>query len=209
MTVEFSAAQPTGETEMSEEQEISKEEMEAKAREVFDEQTKNTNVEDIDPDTVKVAMLQVGVPFSSVTRMFNQFMVDAGFALSREEKDEMVESIIGGAEDIESEDGFNEVVAELVDRGSGVINERMAGAMIRGYAKKNDLPVYRKQAGGGGGGRTGGFRNAFLDMLVQNPRMDEAQFDEVLNTHPMASENVRNNRGHYNAIREAFNRVVA
>lgn len=195
---------------MSEENEISKEELEAKARAAFDEQTQNTNVEDIDPDVVKMAMLQAGVSFSSITRMFNQFMVDAGFQLSREEKDELTENIIGGAEDIESEDGFNEVVADLVEQGNGIINERQAAAMIRGYAKKNDLQVFRKASGGGGGGgRTGGFRNAFFDMLRANPRMSEEEFEEVLKTHELASDNVRNNKGHYNAIRSMANDIAA
>jgi hypothetical protein len=191
---------------MSEDTNISKEELEANARAAFDEQTANLNAEDIDDDQVKLAMLQVGVPFSSVTRLFNQFMIDAGFALSREERDEMIERIVGGADDIESEEGFNDVVNQLVDEGNGVITERMAGAMVRGYAKKNDLTVYRKQPGGGGGGG-GGFRNAFFDMLRANPRMTVEEFDQILATHEKASDNVRNNRGHYNAIRELVNAV--
>ena len=193
---------------MSEDANITKEELEATARAAFDEQTANLNAEDIDDDQVKLAMLQVGVPFSSVTRMFNQFMIDAGFALSREERDEMIERIVGGADDIESQEGFDDVVSQLVDEGNGVITERMAGAMIRGYAKKNELNVYRKQPGGGGGGG-GGFRNAFFELLRANPRMSSEEFEGILANHEKASDNVRNNRGHYDAIRKLVNDVAS
>lgn len=160
---------------------------------------------DMSDDEIKLAMIQAGASFTNVTRLFNQYMIDAGLAMSREEKDELVEDVVGSANDIETEDGFESVVQELVSRGTN-IDEKRAAAIIRNYAKKNEVPVFTRQRGGGGG--PSGWRDIYFDMLVENPRMTEQELKEILKNHPSASDNTRRHESHYQAIRKMANRIV-
>jgi hypothetical protein len=91
-------------------------------------------------DDIKMAMIGVGATFKNVTRLYNQYMVDAGLSMSKAEKDEAVTKIVSKAKKLETEEGFNKTVAAIVEATKGV-NEKSAAALIRAWAKSQEEPV--------------------------------------------------------------------
>ena len=49
-------------------------------------------------DDIKLDMIGAGATFKNVTRLFNQFSVDAGLTVSKEEKDQILLDVLNGAD---------------------------------------------------------------------------------------------------------------
>ena len=159
-------------------------------------------------DEVKMAMIQAGCPFKKVAKMYNQFLVDAGLANSKEERTQLLDKTLAG-KDLSDEKVFNKAVATLVEKGKG-INEKSAAAMIRSWGKKNDVEVYAKPKGEGGG-RTG-FASLFYDWLLENPKCtkeEAADFIHGRNGNEPTSENVKRHESHYLAIASLVNKAAS
>ena len=103
-------------------------------------------------DDVKMAMINAGASFKNVTRLYNQYMVDAGLVVSKEEKAEIVEKILSKASKLDEEEGFKKVVTAIAEKASGV-NEKSAAALIRAWAKAQDpvIETWKKPKGTGAG----------------------------------------------------------
>ena len=114
-------------------------------------------------DDIKLDMIGAGATFKNVTRLFNQFSVDAGLTVSKEEKDQILLDVLNGA-DLADEETFNAKVEELMSRLSGS-TDKSAAALIRAYAKKNGIEAFKKAKGGTGEAKTG-FAAKFYDFLV-------------------------------------------
>ena len=158
-------------------------------------------------DDVKMAMIQAGASFKTVTRLYNQYMVDAGLAVSKEEKTEIVEKVASKAKALDTEEGFTKAVNALVEKAAGV-NEKSAASLIRAWAKSQDpaVEVYKKQKGGGEG-RTG-FKARFYTALVANPKMTKEECHEYLQTAEGTSANIQKRESVYQAIRQMANDIA-
>jgi len=132
---------------------------------------------DKDDDSVKIEMISAGAKFKKVTKMFNDLMVEYGYAVSKEEKSKAVAS---ACVDVEwsTEDGFATAVANMTGALDSV-SDKSAASSIRAYAKKNDLECFKKPKAAGGGTRTT-FLTDFYDALYENPSMSEEEAKEFI-----------------------------
>ena len=188
---------------MSEQENVNEEELEsldAEAEEQEEEQ-EDTAVkdafeagisEDSDEDDIKLAMIGAGATFKNVTRLYNQFMIDAGLSLSKEDKAAHVTAALEGKE-FADEDGYDDAIASLIDPEKG-INERSAGGLLRAYAKKHSVEVYKKPKAEGSG-KTG-FASTFYNFLISDPKVDKETANKYI-MNPENSENVRRHESHY------------
>ncbi len=161
--------------------------------------------EDKGEDDIKMALIGAGATFKNVTRLYNTYMVDAGFAISKEEKTEIVDKLLDG-KDLADEKVFDKAVEAISKKAAGV-SEKSAAALIRSFAKANDLECYKKPKGSGGA--RAGFRSRFLKALVAAPAMDEAACSEYLKTAEGTSGNILKHESVYQAIRSMANEIHA
>lgn len=178
----------------------------AAARSVFDELMD----QDRPDDDVKMAMIQADpeIGFTNITRVFNQFMIDSGRTMSKEDLDEIIETVMDDA-DVSTEEGLETAVSDMVDSSNGV-SEAKAVRLIRSYAKKNEMECYSKPKGTGT--RANSFIHRFHDALVGNPDMTEEECHDLLygeGDHPETSQNVKNYEKMYQGHRLLANRVSA
>lgn len=159
-------------------------------------------------DAIKLDMISAGATFKNVTRLYNEFAVDAGLVVSKAEKDQVLTEVLTGA-DLSSEETFNAKVAELVEKLS--TNEKSAAALIRAYAKKNELEVFKKAKGAGTGESKTGFAGTFYQWLIENPTSTVEQataYIQGTDGNAETSENVKRHQSHYLAIHRLVNRVA-
>lgn len=147
---------------------------------------------DDDEDDIKLAMIGAGATFKNVTRLYNQFMIDEGLALSKEDKAKHVTEALTGKE-FADEAGYDTAITALVSTEKG-ITERSAGGLLRAYAKKNDLDVYKKPKAEGTG-KTG-FSSVYYAWLVANVTSTKAEATAYI-MNKENSENTRRHESHY------------
>jgi len=159
-----------------------------------------------DEDNIKMAMIQAGASFKSVTRVYNAYMVDAGFAVSKDEKAEIVAKAVEG-KDLSTEEGFGKVVAAIVKKAAGV-TDKSAAALIRAWAKaqETEIEVYAKPKSSGAA--RSGFKSRFYDALVANPAMTKEEVTEYLKTAEGHSDNIRRHESVYQAVRAMANAIA-
>ena len=158
-------------------------------------------------DEVKMAMIQAGCPFKKVAKTYNDFLVEAGMANSKEERQALLDKTLKDKA-LDDEKVFNKAVATLVEKGKGV-NEKSASAMIRAWAKKAEVECYTKPKGEGSG-RTG-FASAFYDWLLENPKCtaeEAADYIHGRNGNPDTSENTKRHESHYLQIAKLVNKAA-
>lgn len=161
-----------------------------------------------DEDEVKLQMIGAGATFKNVTRLYNKFMIGAGLAISKSDRDQIVSDTLEG-QDFESEEDFADAVASLVAAVKGT-NERSAGALIRSFAKKNDQEVYKKPASEGG--QRNSFVHKYYDWLVVNPSASEEEAHAFIHGEgdfEDTSENVKNYEKMHQNVRDLANRIAA
>lgn len=145
---------------------------EADIRDAFDEAITNESEE----DDIKMSMIGAGATFKNVTRLYNQFMIDAGLAISKADRNQIVDDTLKGR-DLDTEESFDAAVEGLMEAIKGA-TERSAGSLIRAYAKKNELEVYAKPK------TESGSRNPFVQIfhtkLVEDPNMTEQGLRDII-----------------------------
>lgn len=134
-------------------------------REAFDEAI----ADEAEEDSIKMAMIGAGATFKNVTRLYNQFMIDAGLAISKEDRNKAVEDALEGKV-FDTEESFESAVEDVMEAVTGS-TERSAGALIRAYAKKNELECYAKPKSTGEG--RSGFRSDFYEFLINDPKVSK------------------------------------
>ena len=77
-------------------------------------------------DDIKLAMIAGGATFKNVTRLYNKFMIDAGLAISKADRDAAVAGIVGDAGLLVDEEVFASCVSEILEQVKGS-TERSAG----------------------------------------------------------------------------------
>lgn len=187
------------------EEEFIEEEVDTEAviREAFDEAISD----EADEDSVKMAMIGAGATFKNVTRLYNQFMIDAGLAISKEDRNKAVEDALEGR-DFDTEENFSEAVDALLASVTGS-TERSAAALVRSYAKKNELDCYAKPKGTGA--TRSGFTSKLHDLLASNPDIAEEEFVKFVNgegDYEDTSDNVKKHLSLYLGIWKLVQRVA-
>ena len=159
-------------------------------------------------DDVKMAMIGAGATFKNVTRLFNQYSVDAGLVMSKAEKDEAVKKIVSKAKNLDTEEGFNKTVAAIVEATKGV-NDKSAAALIRAWAKSQDPAVETWAKPKSAGGSREGFRSRFYDALVANPEMTKEQCHDFIVNDQDSSPNKLKHEANFQGMRGLANRIWA
>jgi hypothetical protein len=174
-----------------------------KALEVF----KDCMEKNMDDESTKLAMIQAGgATFKNVTRLFNQYMIDEGYAMTKEDKETIVDDVMSDA-DVSTEEGFQAAVDAIVERGVN-ISDKSAAALVRKYAKDNEIEVYKAAKAGSGTGRVG-FAAKYYELLIANPAISEEEAAEFINNSEYSTDNVRNHMSHYQSIRKMANNIAA
>ena len=127
-------------------------------------------------DDIKMDMIGAGATFKNVTRLYNDYMVQSGRAMTKEAKSEVVETSVKDVA-LASEEGFDSAVAAVV-KGSKGVNEKSAAGLVRAWAKKAEVECYAKPKGSGA--TRNPFVNNFHAALIENPNMDEAGLKAVI-----------------------------
>ncbi len=165
------------------EQEVEEEVSEAAATKIAEEEKIKAAFEDAvsadkTDDEVKMVMIQNGASFKNVTRLYNQFMIDAGLAVSKEDKDASVAKVCEG-QDLTSEEVFAGICSDLVANVTGA-TERSAASWIRSYAKKNELECWKKPKGEGVG--RSGFTSDYCGYISAEARTPEQAKAYIMGT---------------------------
>lgn len=159
-------------------------------------------------DAIKLDMITAGATFKNVTRLFNQYMVDSGLAVSKEDKATAVATACEG-KDLSTEAGFEEASKAIIEAIEGT-TERSADAQVRAYCKKNELEVFAKPKPAAGAGATG-FTSQFHDFLVGNPTMtveEATAFIMGAGENKETSANVKNHLTMYLSHYRLANRIA-
>jgi hypothetical protein len=157
-------------------------------------------------DDVKMSMIGAGATFKNVTRLYNDYLVQTGRAMTKEAKSGLVEKSVK-EKNLSDEKVFGRVIAKIVEGGTNV-TEASAAALVRAWAKKAEVECYAKPKG------SGAIRNPFVTnfhaALIANPSMDEdglkaviAGLDETQQVNPTRWFN------QHNSIRKMVNQIAA
>ena len=163
------------------------------------------NVDDKTEDEVKMQMIAAGSTFKSVTRQFNELMIESGRAMSKKDRDENVE-LIAAEYDLADENDFNQAVSDVIDAVSGT-TEKSAAAALRAYGRKNEIDTWKKPKGEG----KSGFASLFYGILATGPVSEEdaIAFIQGSGDNAETSPNVKNHQSHYMAIHGLVQQVRA
>ena len=157
-------------------------------------------------DDIKMAMIGAGATFKNVTRLYNDYLVETGRAMTKDAKAALVEKSVKD-KDLSDEKVFGKVVAAIVKGGTNV-SESSAAALVRAWAKKAEVECYAKPKG------SGAVRNPFVQnfhaALIENPNMDEAGLKKVIaDLEPQQQVNPTRWFNQHNAIRKMVNQIAA
>ena len=134
-------------------------------------------------DEVKIDMISAGAKFKNVGKLYNEMMIEAGLAISKDEKDKIVADAATDA-DLSTEEGFDAAVAKINDAIEST-NEKGAATMLRAYARKNKIDFFKKPKKEGGKRTT--FLTDFYAALVENPNMTEEEAHNFMVEHGTAN----------------------
>ena len=172
------------------------------SQEIINAFVSGMNDESKEDDDVKLAMIQAGAKFKNVARIFNELKIEYGFDLSKEAKEVLVNSACEG-QDLSTEDGFNAAVGYITEN-EDKFNERQAGALVRGYAKKQGVEFYKKPKPES---TRISFVKDFYSALYENPQMSEEEVHQYIVEH--GSESTLKIEGGYQKIRTLVNAIYA
>jgi len=159
-------------------------------------------------DDIKMDMIGAGASFKNVTRLYNEYLIGAGLAMTKEAKADLVTSAVEGA-DLSVEADFDAAVAAVVKGGTNVTTASAAG-LVRAWAKKQDPVVECFAKPKGSGAARNPFVVNFHAALVENPSMDEQGLKDVIAALDEKNQ-VNPNRwfNQHNAIRKMANAIAA
>lgn len=152
--------------------------------------------DDKEEDAIKLDMIGAGATFKNVTRLFNQFMIDAGHAISKADKDAIVEETLLDA-DLSDEEAFMQAVDALVENLDGS-TQRSAMSLVRSYAKKNEMEIWTKPKGEVGSRPS--FVRSYHNWIVANLDATEADAIAYVNgegDYADTTDNVKRHLSHY------------
>jgi hypothetical protein len=152
-------------------------------------------------DDVKMAMIQAGASFKNVARLYNAMMIDAGLAISKEDRDAIVKECIQ-KHDVSHEDGFDIAVDFLVEKLTDS-TIRSAAALIRGFCRKNEMPYFvpEKETGNGTTGFTKRYLQWVVDVVKETGRIPDIEvaknYIHGKEGFPETSNNTKRNETHF------------
>ena len=163
-----------------------------------------------DEDSIKLSMINSGASFKNVARFYNKFMIDAGLTVSKADRDVIVADQLTGLSFAEEAD-FDTAVSYLLATLDGS-TQKSASALVRGFAKKNDLPFFVKPKAVGGDGQKNTFVHKYYDWLASKPSATEAEAHSFIfgeDGYAPTSDNVKNYEKMHQNVRALANRIAA
>lgn len=163
-------------------------------REAFDQSI----TEELEEDFIKLSMVSAGATFKSVTRLYNQYMIDAGLAISKADRNQIIDDVMEDR-DVELEEDFNDAVEALVDSMQGA-TERSAAAQIRSFSKRTETSCFVKPKSESSGAGRGGFVKDWHEWLCANKQCTKEEALAYINgdgDHPDTSANTKKHTSHY------------
>lgn len=134
-------------------------------------------------DDILVSLIAVdGISFKQAGTMFKKLTETLGLRISAKDRKEAGFEILVGLE-FAPED-YDGVLAgrDAVMEGVADTNENQAMAVVRGYAKENELDLPKKAKGGGGNRGGGGKIAKCVEWANANPESTEVEFLEFVGT---------------------------
>lgn len=128
--------------------------------------------ENPDEEAVKLAMLMSGAKFANVARYFNQFMVEFGYAKSKEERSEILDELLQGLE-LTNEEIFDKALKDIEAKLE--VNERSASTSLRMWCRKNSIEFFKKPKAEQGEGRQT-FESKMQNWMLENMDATSEQF---------------------------------
>ncbi len=153
-------------------------------------------------DAIKIAMIGAGASFKNVNRLFNAFMIEDGHIVSKEEKDTILSEVLDGL-DLTDSDTFESAIVELAQRLQ--VSELSSVASIRQWAKRNDLPFYKKAKAESTGERSN-ITSRIFNWIIENPTANEEALVEFLKE--VGTENTLKHTSLYKGILGIANKIV-
>ena len=148
---------------------------------------------ELDEDSIKLKMIQAGSKFSEVARLYNLYLVEFGFAKSKEEKNAAIEEILPG-QDLLDESVFDACSIKIME--ALEVTDKSANAMIRQWCKKNDVEYFKKVREPVTG--TSSIVNKVFDWIIVNIDSTHSELVSFLET--FDSANVIKRKSKYVAI---------
>lgn len=131
---------------------------------------------DKDDDDIKLAMISAGATFKNVTRLYNQYMIETGRAVSKADRDLIINNALSGRE-FATEEEFTSACVALME--AMKCTDKSANSTIRAYCKKNEKPVYAAEKIGDGKTRNP-FVKLFHEGLIANPNYTEQDLRDLI-----------------------------
>lgn len=155
-------------------------------------------------DEVKVEMIKAGCQFKDTGRLYKEWAIETGIMVDAKERAAKVEDILSAAEDLDTEEGFNDAMDAIESDIKGT-STKQASALIRSWAKKNEVEVYKKPRSAGKG--RNGINTKLLSFLKDNPHSTKDELDAFIDEN--GSETTKKTwRNHYQNIRSVVNAVA-
>ena len=152
-------------------------------------------------DDTKMAMIAAGAKFKNVNRLFNGFMVELGYSLSKDDKEDILAQVLDGL-DLSEVDTFDSAVSELSQRLQ--TSEKSAAGSLRQWAKKREIPFYIKPKSETSerSGITATIHSWILENATAKVEDLYAYIKEV------GTENTERNKTQFAAILKLANKIV-
>lgn len=154
-------------------------------------------------DSIKIAMIGAGASFKNVNKLFNAFMIEDGHVVSKEEKDSILSELLDGL-DLADSDTFESAIVELSQRLQ--VSELSSVSSIRQWAKKNEIPFYKKAKAESKGERSS-ITNDIFNWISKNPSSTEEQLVKFLKE--VGTNNTLKHTSLYKGILGIANTIVA
>jgi len=123
-----------------------------------------------DPDSAKEFMVKEGIPFKSVTRLYNNLMIKNGLAFDKETKSRLVSKALLGKR-LNSKRAFEGRSKAVLKALKNTVTTRSADALVRAFAKRHEVECwqrpYREEA------VRVSFMKKFCNFLEENPFVKE------------------------------------
>jgi len=161
-----------------------------------------------DHENVKKRLVEEGVPFKSVTRLFNSLSIEYGYALSKENREAIIQFALANKK-LNTKRLFEGRIKVLSNKLINV-NKKGAAIIIRNYAKNHCLDIYCPPVKITEARVS--FHNQFCTFVLENPKATEAKVIKYLTKG--RAEYIQRNLKNYLAIwkmaetiREGFKNV--
>lgn len=152
-------------------------------------------------DDTKMSMIAAGAKFKNVNRLFNGFMVELGYSLSKDDKEDILQQVLDGL-DLSDADTFDSAVAELAQRLQ--TSEKSASGSLRQWAKKREVVFYTKPKSEAS--ERSGITATIYAWICENDTADVTSLYDYIKE--VGTENTERNKTQFAAVLKLANKIA-